>query len=82
MAKENKYHIATTVSEEQYQALQKLETLRNPNVQCKSAVLRDCIEWAFWPLLSHYTGQPTSLPKELPNPNKTIIEGSQVNASK
>jgi len=69
----DKHYVATFVSDEQFQALKKLERLKRPDRQsCTAAVLRDCIEYAYWKLTKHYAGMPVTPPRPLPaKPNET-----------
>lgn len=67
MARQKTHFVAGHLNSRQFHALKHLERLRRPHLKsCTSAVIRDCIEYAYGLLVSKYSNIPTTEPRPLP----------------
>ena len=54
-------YVATYITTKQHNALKQLCLAKRPDgTNCMSQVLRDCIDWAYKPLIAHYFSTPLS----------------------
>jgi len=84
----NQHYVATHLDDKLMEALLKLCKAKHPNRHsCISEILRECVDWAYKPLLAHYFSTPLSksgtpdgdINQQLPTDNYT--QGGGLDAS-